>query len=108
MTASSKKVRKKAQVVELESEDEEIIPEIDGRVLNLTRSELDWVCQHLGHTLDVHQAPYRATSDVLGRVNIAKPFLMQDNGLIQSCVGTRLQDVKFSGTHTISNYATAS
>ena len=63
----------------------------------MSRSQLDWVCDHLGHTVDVHRAHYRSRSDVLERVEVAKILLMQENGLTNLYVGKKLEDIQLEG-----------
>ena len=63
----------------------------------MNRSELDWVCTHLGHTLDVHRAHYRARSDILERIEISKILLMQDMAQTKKFVGRRLEEIQFEG-----------
>ena len=65
--------------------------------MNLNRSELDWVCDHLGHTVDVHRTHYRARSDVIERIEVAKLLLIQDRGIVNQFVGKTLKDIQFSG-----------
>ncbi|XP_038063286.1 uncharacterized protein LOC119733978 [Patiria miniata] len=67
-----------------------------SQVVNLSRSELDWVCDHLGHTVDVHRTHYRARSDVIERIEVAKLLLIQDKGIVNQFVGKTLQDIQFS------------
>lgn len=67
------------------------------QVVNLSRSELDWVCDHLGHTVDVHRTHYRARSDVIERVEVAKLLMIQDRGVVNQFVGKTLKDIQFSG-----------
>ena len=63
----------------------------------MSRSQLDWVCDHLGHTMDVHRTHYRARSDILERIEVAKILLMQDNGLTSKYVGKRIEDIQIGG-----------
>ncbi len=49
-------------------------------MLNLNEGELEWLSNHLGHTIDVHREFYRnqGTAIELGRV--AKILISVDNG----------------------------
>lgn len=67
------------------------------QVLGLEKSEFDWLCRHLGHTTRIHLDHYRATSNVIERIDVAKVLLMQDNGLIKQCAGKSLADIQFEG-----------
>jgi hypothetical protein len=63
----------------------------------MNRNELDWVIDHLGHTLDVHREHYRSRSDILERIEVAKILLIQDRGLTHSYVGKSLRDIQIPG-----------
>lgn len=58
---------------------------------------MTWVCDHLGHTLDVHREHYRARSDVIERIEVAKILLMQDKGMVNKHVGKKLSEIQFTG-----------
>ena len=58
---------------------------------------MDWVCEHLGHSFDVHRQHYRAMSDVLERVQIAKILLIQDLNLVSKFHGKKLDDIQLEG-----------
>lgn len=42
------------------------------QAFDLSQHELEWVCDHLGHNVDVHKTFYRSMSDTIERVKIAK------------------------------------
>ena len=58
---------------------------------------MQWVCDHLGHTLNVHQLHYRAMSGILERVQIAKILLIQDKNLVNKYHGKGLQEIQLEG-----------
>ncbi|XP_069109552.1 uncharacterized protein [Argopecten irradians] len=64
------------------------------QVLDLKENELNWVLNHLGHTLDVHKIHYRCTSDVLEKAQIAKILLLQDHGLMGKYHNKTLTDIQ--------------
>ena len=68
------------------------------QVLDLSPHQMNWVLNHLGHTLDVHKIYYRATSDITQRAHIAKILLMQDHGQIQKFVNSTLDEIQMEGT----------
>lgn len=59
--------------------------------------ELEWLCGHLGHTVDIHKSHYRATSGFIERVNIGKLMLLQDLNMAGKFSGQRLQDIDMAG-----------
>lgn len=65
--------------------------------MDLKPSELNWVCDHLGHTVDVHKEHYRCRSNVIERIEIAKVLLLQDTGMVKNFVGKSLKDIQFEG-----------
>lgn len=69
--------------------------------LNVTPQQQQWITDHLGHTLDVHRIYYRATSDVIERVDVAKLLLMMDAGDISKYKGKKLDDIQFEGKRLI-------
>ncbi|XP_063965463.1 uncharacterized protein LOC135156624 [Lytechinus pictus] len=62
--------------------------------LDVTPQQQRWIIDHLGHTLDVHHIHYRATSDLLERIDIAKLLLMMDFGKIADFKGQKIQDIQ--------------
>lgn len=64
---------------------------------DISSQEMQWVCDHLGHTLDVHKTHYRSVSDVLERVEIAKLLLIQDMNLVGKFHGQKLKDIHVEG-----------
>ena len=67
------------------------------QVIDMKDHELEWLCQHLGHTSDIHKLHYRATSGFIERVNIGKLMLLQDLNLAGKFAGQKLQDIDISG-----------
>ena len=61
------------------------------------------MCEHFGHTVDVHRNFYKARSDVLERTEIAKILLMQDFGQVKNFVGKKLKDIQFTGEPSVLN-----
>lgn len=59
--------------------------------------ELKWLCNHMGHTVDIHKNHYRNTSGFVERVNIGKLMLLQDFNAIGSFAGRELKDVTVEG-----------
>lgn len=52
---------------------------------------------HFGHSLDVHNIHYQATSDVIERSQIAKILLLQDHDNIGAFANKRLRDISWEG-----------
>ena len=69
--------------------------------LNINNQQFQWILDHLGHTANVHREHYRAMSDVIERVEVAKLLLIQDLGLVGKYNGQRLQDITLEGKEFI-------
>ncbi len=65
--------------------------------MNLTDSQLEWLCDHLGHTKKVHLKHYRQMSGLIERTQIAKLMLMQDLNLTKHSIGKKLDEVDIQG-----------
>ena len=58
---------------------------------------MQWVCDHLGHSLKVHQQYYKQLSGYIERVKVAKLLLIEDLGL--TVTGKELDDSAVDGEH---------
>ena len=70
-------------------------------MLNLDKFQMDWVCNHLGHTKSVHKEHYRQMSGLVERTQISKLLLIQDLNLTSKFRGKKLEDMDIKGTSTI-------
>ena len=66
------------------------------QAMDLSTTQLDWVCRHLGHTKQVHLENYWQMSPFLERVQVGKLLLMQDLNVHGNYVGKQLKDVDFT------------
>ena len=67
------------------------------QVLSIDAHELEWVCNHLGHTTKIHKLHYRATSGLIERIEISKLMLIQENNLVRKYAGRKLSNIQFEG-----------
>lgn len=67
------------------------------QVFDMKPHEIEWLCQHLGHTSDVHKIHYRNTSSYIERVNLGKLFLIQDHDASRKFAGKDLATVDING-----------
>ena len=58
---------------------------------------MEWVADHLGHSLQVERTYYRMASSVIQKAKIAKLLILADKGLVDSCKGKSLDDLNFDG-----------
>ena len=68
--------------------------------MDLNNNQLDWLCNHLGHTKRIHLEHYRQMSGLLERTQVAKIFLIQDMNLSQKFQGKSIADITLEGTYT--------
>ena len=67
------------------------------QALDMKEHEIQWVTNHLGHTLDVHKIHYRQTSDTLERTQVAKLLLLQDHDKLGIFFNKNLSDIQMQG-----------
>lgn len=65
--------------------------------LNISSQQQQWVVDHMGHTLDIHNIHYRATMDIIERIDITKLLLLLDSGNIGQFKNKRLEDIQLEG-----------
>ena len=74
------------------------------QVLSLKDSELNWICDHLGHSKKVHLAHYRQLSGTVERIQIAKLMMIQDMNLSDRFKGQSLSEIQFEGIIIIMSF----
>jgi hypothetical protein len=67
------------------------------QVLDLRESELEMVCDHLGHNVAVHRNVYRSQSQMLLKTIIARLLISMENGTINQFQGRRIEDIQLDG-----------
>lgn len=66
-------------------------------MMNLSDSQMQWACDHLGHTKTVHLNHYRQLSGYLERVQIGKLVIVHDLNRIGKLKGKTLADKELNG-----------
>ena len=51
------------------------------QLLDMNNAELEWVTEHLGHTLDVHKTWYRQQASTVEMTKVAKLLTGKDNNI---------------------------
>jgi hypothetical protein len=64
-----------------------------SQVLNLKNNELDMLAQFMGHSIDVHRKFYRLPDDVIQTSQLAKIFMLMDNGQLAQQKGKSLDEI---------------
>ena len=67
------------------------------QAMDLSQHQMDWVTEHLGHSIQIHKLYYRQTSSVIERAQVAKLLLLQDSGATDQLKDKKLEDIRFSG-----------
>ena len=65
--------------------------------MDLQPYQLEEVCAHVGHTMDIHKLHYKNTSGFIERVNIGKIMMLQELELVGKFAGKKLEDVDITG-----------
>lgn len=63
--------------------------------MDLKEQELDWLCNHMGHTLHVHRDYYRLPQNTLEVAKVGKLLMAIESG-IDKYMGKTLDDVALS------------
>ena len=65
--------------------------------MDLNTTQMEWVADHLGHSLDVERTYYRIASSVIQKAKIAKLLILADQGKIDQCKGKTLDQLNIDG-----------
>ncbi len=65
--------------------------------MGLSDAQMKWLCNHLGHTRQVHLRHYHNLSGFIERSQVARLFLIQDLDLTGKFKGKNLDDVDANG-----------
>ena len=75
----------------------ELINKSQFQSMDLNANQMNWVTNHLGHTLKVHEIHYRQTIADIEQSQVAKLLLIQDNGVAGQFCNKDLADIGFEG-----------
>ena len=64
-----------------------------SQVLDMTENELDLLCRHMGHSINVHHNFYRLPSQTLELAKISKLLLAVENGNLGNLAGKKFEDI---------------
>ncbi|XP_038073460.1 uncharacterized protein LOC119741677 isoform X2 [Patiria miniata] len=64
-----------------------------SQILNLKDSQLDWLADHLGHSINVHRDYYRLSAPTIELTKVAKLMLAIDSGNVGKFVGKSLDEI---------------
>lgn len=65
--------------------------------MELKKNELEWLANHLGHSLHVHLDYYRLPDNVISLAKVARLLLTMDAGQISNWAGKSLEEINLDG-----------
>ncbi len=68
-----------------------------SQILNLKDSQLDWLADHLGHSINVHRDYYRLSALTVELTKVAEHLLAVDSGKVGQFVGKSLDEINLEG-----------
>ena len=66
-------------------------------MLSLSKGELEWISNHLGHELNIHMDVYRLHSGVIEAGKVSKLLLAVEHGNIETIKGKNLDEISSNG-----------
>ena len=68
-----------------------------AQISSLTNIELEWLSNHLGHSVDVHKEYYRLQDSAIELAKVSRLLIAVDNGQGKSLLGKSLADIQVDG-----------
>ena len=65
--------------------------------MELTKNELEWLANHLGHSMHIHFDFYRLPDNVISLAKVARLLLSFDAGQVHEYAGKSLKDINLDG-----------
>lgn len=62
-------------------------------MLDLESGQLEWLSNHLGHTVDIHRSFYRLQESTIEMAKVSKVLLAVDSGKVSKYKGKKLDDI---------------
>ena len=69
------------------------------QLMNLDSNQLEWVCNHLGHDVEVHRQFYRLPNEVLQVCKISQLLLASEQGQVHRYANKTLDEIDVGGEH---------
>ena len=69
------------------------------QVMQLDNQQLEWVANHLGHSIDVHRSFYRLPNELLQVAKVSQLLLASEQGRIHQYADRTLQDINVEGNY---------
>ena len=65
-----------------------------SQLISLEKEELEWLADHLGHSIEVHREFYRLQESTLEICKVSKLLMAIESGAIHKLVGKKLSDIE--------------
>ena len=73
-------------------------------MLGLDQQQLEWVTEHLGHSVNIHKNFYRVMSSTIEKAKVAKLLILADRGEVAKFHGKSLDDLNLEGKLILNLY----
>ena len=67
------------------------------QIAALTRGELQWLANHMGHELNIHETVYRLQDHTIELAKVSRLLMAVDDGTISAYRGKTLDDILMTG-----------
>jgi hypothetical protein len=71
--------------------------------LGLKAGEVEWLSNHMGHTVDIHKEAYRLHESTIEMAKVSKLLLAIDNGMVGNFRGKSLDDIDIESKFDTNN-----
>ena len=68
-----------------------------AQISDLNSSEIEWLANHLGHNVDIHQEYYRLHDNAIELSKVSRLLLAVDSGKGETFKGKRLDEIQIDG-----------
>ena len=73
--------------------------------MDLTKDQKQWLCNHLGHSFDVHNEYYKLKLYAVELTHISQLLLVSESGLLSKFKGKKIEDVKITNEEELREIA---
>ena len=67
------------------------------QISSLNQTELEWLCNHMGHSVDVHKQYYRMQDSAIELSKVSRLLLTVDSGNGHSLKGKSMDEIDLNG-----------
>ena len=69
--------------------------------MDLSDAQVKWLCNHLGHSFDVHNEFYKLKLDAVELTHIAQTLEVSESGLLSKFKGKKIEEVKLTNVEDL-------